>query len=184
MSRAASLRAGALRAGALVLALALAGCAHEAPAPEPAPPVPEVEPAPAPPPPPPEPDPDRLLGWRPGEVVALLGRPALVRWEGPAQIFLFEAADRSCALLATFREGDGDGLHLVGLAAHDPAHPAHEPVATRACLKTLLPRALWARLAPPVAGAPQTGEGAGAPAAADTAAAAAADASPSTAAPR
>ncbi|GIX16910.1 MAG: hypothetical protein KatS3mg119_1096 [Rhodothalassiaceae bacterium] len=182
-------RAASLRAGALVLALALAGCAHEAPAPEPAPPVPEVEAAPAPPPPPPEPDPDRLLGWRPGEVVALLGRPALVRWEGPAQIFLFEAADRSCALLATFREGEGAGLHLVGLAAHDPAHPAHEPVATRACLKTLLPRALWPRLASPVAGAPESGEEAGAPAAADTAgadtaAAAAADASPSTAAPR
>ena len=141
--------------GLALLAALLAGCtarpkepAPASPAPPPAP-VAETEPAPEPPPPPPppEPDPQRLLGWTPAAVTALFGKPDLVRWEGPVQIYLYPDPAAGCALTMIFREQDG-AFHLESLIAHDPAAPDHQPLASKPCLARLLPQRLWPRLAP------------------------------------
>lgn len=143
--------------GVILLTMLLAGCGGTAggpsPMPSPAPaPAPAAEPQPVPkpvppPPPPPPPDPDRLLGWTPAAVTALFGKPDLVRWEGPVQLYLYPDPAAGCALTMIFREGR-DGFHLESLTAHDPTAPDHGSIPSRSCLARMLPQGLWARLAP------------------------------------
>jgi len=93
-------------------------------------------PEPAPPPPPPEPviddDPDRLIGLSRADVRELLGTPALVRREAPAEIwqylggacvfdvFLYETSETPRVDYVEARDDDG------------------RPIEARACLNGLL----------------------------------------------
>ncbi len=149
-------RRSGLGAGSAMLAVLLAGCAGgpEALPPissSPPPPAPvanrQPAPKPRPPSPPPKPDPERLLGWTPAAVTALFGKPDLVRWEGPAQIYLYPDPAAGCVVTMLFREQEG-AFRLESLTAHDPSAPDHAAVASKACLARLLPQRLWPRLAP------------------------------------
>ncbi len=143
----------------VILVALLAGCVgvpKTAPSvsspPAAAAPLTKAQPAPnpPPPPPPPAPEPERLLGWTPAAVTALFGKPNLVRWEGPSQIYLYPDPAAGCALTMVFREKDGT-FQLESLTAHDPSSPDHVPLASKTCLARLLPQKLWPRLAPKAA---------------------------------
>ncbi len=92
--------------------------------PAPAAPLPEVDAAP-----------ERFLGLAPSALDAELGRPALVRAEGPARVWQYRG--RSCVLDLVLYPGP-DGPTVRHLEARDPVDAT--PHDTVGCLKDLLQR--------------------------------------------
>lgn len=97
--------------------------------------LPPPEPAP-PPPPPPEPviddNPDRLIGLSRGDVRDLLGTPALVRREAPAEIWQYLGG--ACVFdVFLYETGEIPRVDYVE-ARDDDGHP----IEARACLNSLL----------------------------------------------
>ena len=122
----------AASAGAAALADAPAPPASPSPSPStqtasrpaPAAPLPEVDAAP-----------ERFLGLAPPALDAELGRPALVRAEGPARVWQYRG--RSCVLDLVLYPGP-DGPTVRHLEARDPVDAT--PHDTVGCLKDLLQR--------------------------------------------
>jgi hypothetical protein len=103
---------------------AAAPAAQMAARPEPATPLPEVDATP-----------ERFLGAAPAVLGAELGRPALVRAEGPARVWQYRGG--TCVLDLVLYPGT-DGPTVRHLEARDRVDA--KPHDTAACLKTLLQR--------------------------------------------
>jgi hypothetical protein len=100
-------------------------------------PEPQLAARPDPAAPPPEVDatPERFLGAAPEALGAELGRPALVRAEGPARVWQYRG--QACVLDLVLYPGT-DGPTVRHLEARDPVDA--QPRDTAACLKDLLQR--------------------------------------------
>lgn len=88
-----------------LMALALAGCAHEQRAPTPAP-VPL-------PPPPPAREPDRFNGLQGQQLQALAGAPAFARKDGPTEMWRYDRA--SCRAFFFFTGSPAKVQHVETL---------------------------------------------------------------------
>ena len=94
-----------------------------------------ARPDPAAPPPEVDANPERFLGASPAALGAELGRPALVRAEGPARVWQYRGG--ACVLDLVLYPG-ADGPTVRHLEARDPVDA--KPHDTAACLKDLLQR--------------------------------------------
>jgi len=87
----------------------------------------------------PPPEPERLQGMNPGEVMALLGDPSLVRRDGAIQVMLFE--NEACVFEVVFREpSQNEYFQAHHIAARDRDGRATD---TQACLMKVLPNGQW-----------------------------------------